>query len=63
MLDGIQRIVIAVLQADSENPVTYSICNADDLKWSLHGVNLHDAVLIPVDALSERVRQRALYFA
>lgn len=32
LLEGIQRIVIAKLQADAENPVTYSVCNALDLK-------------------------------
>jgi hypothetical protein len=32
MLDGVERIVMAVLQADATNPVTFSVCNASDLK-------------------------------
>jgi hypothetical protein len=59
----VERIVMAVLQADTENPVTYSVCNAEDLKWSLHWVTLDGATRIPTDSLSETIRQRAKNFA
>ena len=32
MLGDVARIIMAVLQADATNPITYNVCNADDLK-------------------------------
>jgi hypothetical protein len=63
LLDGTARIVIAKLQAEWGNPATYSVCNADDLKWALHGISLQTAIPAPVDILTEEVRRKAAYFA
>ena len=61
MLSGKSYFIMAKLQADSENPVTYNICT-DELLASQFGVSLDTAELIPAAALSEKIRDRAKNF-
>ena len=52
---------MAKLQADPENPITYNICN-DELLAPQFWVNIDDAEIIPIAALSEKTRDRAKNF-
>lgn len=61
MLAGVQKIVMAKLAADAENPVTYSVCNTD-LRSPTFGISLDHATLIPSEALTETIKNRAANF-
>jgi len=61
VIDGTQKIVIAKLAADAENPITYSVCDTD-LRWPIFGISLDHATLVPDEALSDTIRKRAANF-
>ena len=61
MLSGKSYFIMARLQADSENPITYNICTKDLLAPQF-GVSLDTAELTPPGALEEIIRNRAKNF-
>ncbi len=55
------HFIMAKLQADTENPITYNICN-DELLAAQFWVNIDDAEILPIETLSEKIRNRAKNF-
>ncbi len=61
VIDGTQKIVMAKLAADAENPITYSVCDTD-LRWPIFGISLDHATLVQNEALSDTIKKRAANF-
>ena len=61
MIDSVQKIVIAKLAADAESPITYSVCDTD-MRNPTFGISLDHATLIPSQALTDTIKNRALNF-